>query len=336
MGRKLPVHGREKLKGLNLLRSKRLTALASAGSLALGAWGYLHQSGEVTVLDPTIERTTHEDNILRVASMMMEGKTATLAPLLGHMAHTRKWDAILLQEVTKDDTQVLNNDRYFGAWHVTFALGDIKQHLPDGGYGNAILTRQKPRDISKKVLPGSSMIDTAAHAYAGVGEDAIANVVKTIKNQAFSPTISNTKDALQESRVAVAETVTFNFFDRPVDIRFANSHIAGVAENANPAVHDTQYDGLFAFLEDNVSSKRPTIFCGDLNSPQQSYVYSLIDARLRPVPNDEPTTLGGRNIDVCASSNGGNGVLGLSEDLRIVRGLHSDHYAIEATWYPSP
>src|SRR5438046_2014588 len=120
-------------------RRMQAFALGTAAIVSFGAWKHFQKSGEYEKFDPTVNKPAQIDNILSIVDWNMHGQAATKWKQIGKLANHYHADAVALQEVTDSDARKLH--RHLKGWHVVFVLGDINQHILDGGYGNALLTR---------------------------------------------------------------------------------------------------------------------------------------------------------------------------------------------------
>lgn len=304
-----------------MLRRFSKVAAPIGAILVLGAWKSLERSGEYVRLGPKVNKPANIDNKLRIASWNMQGKASTRYDQIGKLVARKRLDAVALQEVTRNDAEVLSNK--FKTWNLIFVLGDRKQHILEGGYGNVLMTRQAPRDIHSNSMPGSTFLATVAGGTAGLGLDALTG------NTRFK----NTKDGLQESRAAVAATIKVKSGDGYRDVRLVTGHIAGVNKNAGPEIHNEQFKDFMKFIGRNTSDNYPTVVCGDFNSDPDAVEPALAENRMITVPNQKATTLGGDVFDYCGYHEAS--VLGLG-DLEVLDSPVTDHRPIIASWEIEP
>ena len=295
---------------------RRALALGTTAlALAAGTWAYLDRSGEVDHFYPTETQPVQIDDVTRVATWNMHGQARTREDEIGSLARGK--DAVALQEVTHDDAVDLS--RHFPAWHVVFALGDAKQHTLDGGYGNILMTRQAPRDIESKVLTGTTFLQSAANMFEGFWVD-VAEA---------DTSLNNTKDGLQESRVALAETIKMESGGQDIDVRLITAHITG---NQVENLHARQFKQLLGFIKGNMKRGRPTFVCGDFNSHPQEAVGLM--AQLGFSTNSTiDTSVEHKTIDYCFSD-GGEAIEG--SRVRFLPDYVTDHLAGQADFYGQP
>lgn len=256
--------------------------------VGLGVYQHFNQSGEYEHLEPTKNQYVQIDNNMRIGSWNMRGQARTRWRQISGLINDYDLDAMALQEVTADDINTLH--KHLRAFHIVFVEADSKQHILDGGYGDALITSQDPQNIQTRSFPGTPLLKSVIGAAEGLGQDIASG----------DTSFYYTKQGMQENRAAVAETIKVATDGKLVDARIMTSHIAGVRPE-----HKTQLHQLLDFIQDNESADRLTVFCGDMNTSSTQAIPAFANIRMVS-PQTGPTSVdGGGTIDHCAYYYGG-------------------------------
>lgn len=144
---------------------------AAAVVMAGFAWQSNERSGYVEQSGPVVEQPRQQHNGFRMATWNMHNEAEYRYAQLERLARHFKLDAIALQEVTHDDAETLR--WRLSDWHQTYVYGDGNQRVLEGGFGNLLLTRAKPRDIKTRSFPGTSTLDTISRTVTGAADDVV-------------------------------------------------------------------------------------------------------------------------------------------------------------------
>jgi exonuclease III len=309
------------------LRTRSLATFTAIGAFAIfgGAniYNRIEGAGSGKVIHAAEPITVHPNQDLRMCSLNMHDETATKLGMLANMIAKEDCDPIALQEVNKDDMDLLGS--YFPEFNIVTVVADaIKQQANKGGYGNVLMTRQEPRDVKRLSIKGTPL-DKGLMAAAG----------KILPNITTADAWASAGTALQEDRGAVAMTIKEDNDGEEKDLRVITSHIAGYKINDQPDFnlwkqHNEQFAELLAFIKDNTEEGRPTVFCGDLNASKEEVVPAFANiGYVVPTDGVEETLVDtGRVIDYCAVYDAG--VLGLGQ-VDVLKKYNTDHYALKLT-----
>lgn len=302
-------------------RWPRIATFAAVGVLALGgvkeAWDRIvNTSGEYTLVSPRHTVPQFIDGRHVVGDWNMHDETAARTDQIRVLAERHELDVIALQEVSADDARALSDE--LPDWYVAFVMGDRKQRPLEGGYGDVLMSRQKPEDIATASINGTSMVDSAIRAANGLFDD-IAEAATT-----GAVDLRHTKDGMQEYRAAIAFTVKVRDGNGELkDVRMMTGHIAH-----NEVVHAKQLQELMEFIKDNVKHGRPTIFCGDLNALPEEVILKFAELGFI-VPETRHTSLSHKTIDYCAYDP--EDVLGLGR-VTVLKQPRTDHFQLIGEW----
>ena len=223
-----------------------------AAFLAMGA-GYKtlsDKSGEVTVQQPAIELEANIDSHFNIVNLNSHKHIMRNTAELEEIMQDADADAVMLQEVmTKDASRLANR---FPTWYVSHVIGErLLQQPESGGYGNVIMTRQKPTDIKSRSIKVNPITDKIRNAAVEV----LDNVAR-----ADMP-IPNFDRLFEERRATLAMTnkvLTGN--NTLKDIRIMTTHISGVEPVASQ-----QMDVIEEEVTNEIKKGRPLVLCADLN-----------------------------------------------------------------------
>ena len=290
-------------------------AVVLAAVVGGGAWSYFDRSGEVEVTKPTKPIPENINPYHVQLSWNMFNQTDKRWKQVRSLIRKYQVDVAMLQEVSHADSQKIGER--FPEMHKTFVMADKKSQPANGGYGNLLITSQKPRDIKSISLSGSSIIEGSTQtAAAGV------KYAYYLGESDQSP-----DDEWQADRSAVAATISVRQGEELKDIRVITGHIAG-----NEKVHDKQLDSLLKFVKDETKEDRPTIFCGDLNDTPENVI-----PRFASIGFITPQTAGTwageshNTIDYCSYTTGG-AVLGLGSVAVLNEPYVTDHHSLVGAW----
>lgn len=300
---------------------------------AIGAYRHFsEQSGQLISYDPKVDAPALEDNILRIGSWNMEGRAARDFRLIARLGQQENLDVIDLQEVTADDAATLQD--LLPSWHQEFVKADSLQHgVADlahgdqGGYGDMILSRTRPYDIQRHVLPGTSWYNGLLGTITGASQDIITADIQ----------FTHTKAGRQENRIVLAETINVDYNNQPIPVREMTAHIAGL----NPT-HRDQESELLGFVDDNQSNTIPLVFAGDLNQGDNETINNFVNHKMQVVPSVGRTSLT-HNVAIDHAAYNPAGRLG-NPTLQVIHqiGNHrltkkdSDHYPIVVSFDLKP
>ncbi len=304
------------------VKLRKITAIGSAtliGAIGIGkaAWEVKDQSGEHTVYPPKQLGQVAVNNRLGLLSWNMHNETRWRIGEIEEIATQQELDVIALQEVNAKDAKRLQISTE--GWYVTYAMADAKTNFQSGGFGNVIMTRQRPKDIQTRPIDGTSYIQSVLGTVEGLFVD-VANAETSLENAA---------DGSQEDRVALAMTINSRDGDKDIETRFITAHIASNREvgyiYGHQKIHKSQMSELKDFIKDNLRKGRPTFVCGDLNAPPEEVIPWFRSMDFTVVRTD-PTFAGGRQtLDYCAYNPGAEGLLTL-ENGRVMKNHITDHH----------
>jgi exonuclease III len=309
------------------LRPRSLATCMAVGTLAVfggtNIYNRIEEAGSGKVIHAAEPVTVHPDQDLQMCSLNMHDETANKLGMLTKMISKEDCDPIALQEVNKDDMDLLGS--FFPEFNIVTVVADaIKQQPKNGGYGNVLMTRQQPRDIKRLSIKGTPL-DKGLLAAAG----------KILPNITVAEAWASASTALQEDRGAVAMTIKVDDVGKDKDLRVITSHIAGLNINGQPDFnlwkqHNEQFAKLLGFIKDNTEKGRPTVFCGDLNASKEEVVPAFANlGYVVPTDGVEETLVDtGEVIDHCAVYEAG--ILGLGQ-VEVLKKYKTDHYALKLT-----
>lgn len=222
----------------------------------------------------------------------------------------------LMQEVKPSDKLSRRN------WYTVPVTAEPLQH---GGQGIAAMVYgQRPTDAKQVVFDGTDFVESAIGMLEG----------------AISP-IRSTSDGWQEKRAVMAFTIKGKFYNRlkkkfeVKDERIMNTQIAGASKKGQDPlrrqVNIAQFAGLLRVMASNDKDGRPTIICGDLNTPPEKVITRFSNLGFI-VPGTRGTMVANETEinDYCGYKP--EGLLGMAR-VRVVKMRHngkseSDHNAI--------
>jgi endonuclease/exonuclease/phosphatase family metal-dependent hydrolase len=289
------------------IRSFAAAALTLAG-VSYGVHAYTNDPGQVDSYAPRHPIAPAIDDTLRIGSWNMHNEAAARANQISKFIRTDRLDALLLQEVNRQDAVRLST--LLPQYNQKFVLADVNQHPLEGGYGNMIISRQPLRDVHTQSFQGTGPVRTLTETSTIASNDAWGD-------QSFT----NVFDGRQESRAAISGTIKMRSQGRLRDVRIATAHIAG---GLYPDIHRSQFKSLFKFIADETTSDRPTIFCGDLNAGDNEVMPA--SAQIKFIPDINPgrtSTSSPKKIDHCIYSDAGM----LQIPRIMVTKFRTDHYA---------
>lgn len=262
---------------------RRKIAVVGAAALALFAgnfvWNKLDNAGDVSSYGPTQPINPVIDNVLRAGSWNMHNELSARFDDIREILDGHKLDVLALQEVGANDARKLQYE--FPDWYTTFVMADSKVEPLEGGYGNVLMSRQKPENISSTVIDGTSMSDSVVRFFSGLGVDmAQANTALT-----------RAKEGVQEDRASVAITIKIQSGSEQRDVRVITGHIS-----AHHDFHEKQLQEQMEFVRENVKDGRPLVFLGDMNSSPSEFIPEAADIGMI-TPETAETSLSGRVID---------------------------------------
>ncbi|MGI9027951.1 MAG: endonuclease/exonuclease/phosphatase family protein [Candidatus Saccharimonadales bacterium] len=296
--------------------------LAVAGAMAATALGgvvyhevgdYFDKSGIVTSSDPIDPQPADIDSIHAVGSWNMHNETAERLNEIKYFAASNQLDVVALQEVNAEDFDLLKTE-FQDNWYLRYVLADTKQEVTSGGFGNVLMSRQQPKDVTTLSIEGDSFDDTLTTTVASASKDIVA----------LDSSFKNSREAMVENRAAIAFTVQAYDGNQLRDIRVMTAHIAG-----KRAVHGAQLQKIVEFVKENTKEDRPTVVCGDLNGIKRTVIPAF--AKIGFItPITGPTAVRQhKTLDYCSYSEAG--VIGLPE-VTISQKYTTDHHAIVARW----
>lgn len=290
--------------------------------LALGAIGVasvfmlapsLEESGSFSQTGPASPRAGEIDRKHVQLSWNMHNETKERSKQIKNLIEANDVDAALLQEVSKDDFEYLA--KRMADYYSTFVMADNMSNPRDGGFGNVIITKQKPRDIKTTSMDGPGFLSGIIYTIPGLRQD----VAQAKTN------FENTKKPWKSDRSSVALTIDVGQGNKTTDLRIINSHIDG-----DQRVHAKQFSKLTAFIKNQSKKGRPTIFCGDLNSSPDAVIPAMTEIGLI-TPQTDPTQIPPESkvLDYCSYTT--SNILGLAE-VNVLRKPHTDHYPLISEW----
>lgn len=298
---------------------RTLAIIGGIGVIAAGAVGYneardyFSSSGTLAISNPADPRPADIDENHIVGSWNMHNETASRLDEIREFAETNKIDVLALQEVNKEDFELLKSE-FENGWFLRYVLADTKQEVDAGGFGNVLMSRQKPEDVETLSIEGDSFNDTVTSTVASATKDVVS----------LSQDFPKAREVMRENRAAIAFTVQAYDGNQLKDIRVITTHIAGQLD-----VHSEQLQKLITFAKKNTKQDQPTILCGDLNGLKREIIPTF--ARIGYItPVTGPTLVSQRKtIDYCPYYEAG--VLGLPE-VTVSQKYKTDHHAILAKW----
>jgi endonuclease/exonuclease/phosphatase family metal-dependent hydrolase len=135
----------------------------------------------------------------------------------------------------------------------------------------------------------------------------------------------NTKKPWKSDRSAIALTVGIGQGSGSSGIRIINSHIDG-----DPRVHNKQFSKLTSFIKNQSKEGRPTIFCGDLNSPPEIVIPAMAEIGfITPQTGSTQIPPKSNVLDYCSYTT--SETLGLA-NVKVLDKPHTDHYPMLIEW----
>ncbi len=318
-----PVNKNE-AKRMNPTMWRRIGASAAsalvAASLAWGTYEHFDTSGDLISKKPTKLANPTNDDKVTVLTMNLEGKAYEHRYGIKEIVEDQNVDVAMFQEVERNDVDRLH--KFFPSSYMNYVLASRWTHALQGGYGNLIMSELEQTDVEHKSLAGNSAGDKIKHWLKGTPQDIAGLDLSATK----------TVEASQEPRAIVSSITTFDSSYGPRKVEFANTHLGGDPAGNGPKVHDQQFDETLEVAEQNDQEGQGSIICGDLNSWREKLTFDFAEKGYVLSESDGPTTLSGKDIDLCAYKS--NGVLGLAttETLNDVDDPRSDHYGVVVTW----
>ncbi len=282
------------------------------GGLSIAAWQLFDKSGDVEKIEPIHPKQQEIDETHRQLSWNMHNEAAKRWRQINTLIQEKDLDVAVLQEVSRKDFKKLASR--LPDFYVTYAMADAKSKPDEGGYGNLIISKQKPRDVKGLSLTGSKFLSGVVHTVTGLTQDAAYANTK----------LSQTGKGFQADRSALAMTLSVRRGEELEDVRVITSHIAG-----DERVHDEQFSDLLDFVRKETAPNRPTVFCGDLNSTPENVIPNFAELGfITPETGGTWTGPSNRTIDYCAYKP--NEVFGLGKVAILPE--KTDHYALLGTW----
>lgn len=304
----------------------RLARVAALGAVALAAgslvWHHYNGDNSFEYYPPTapnkvLADTINNDGVQRYISWNVAGYAALYSPQIKYLRAHYRADGLALQEVTGNDAKLLR--KLLPDSYVVYKEADGHQQPTEGGYGDALITWQRPRDLKGKLLPGNGYLKTVVGWATGLGQDV-----------AHADTgITDTRNGFQEKREVMAVTLETKIAGRTVPVRLMNGHIAG---HVDRPLHNRQAKDIFQFMKDNSNKKYLSVFIGDLNS-ENPEVRTLAKKYGLTSPATGATTRTGKSADHVVYTSGPDfgparfTILPRPDDA-------SDHNPIEVEYYP--
>ncbi len=306
------ISSQEKKRKKPLKTMFAIGAIATAFALAPG----IDKSGNLEQASPISPANSAIDGKHIQLSWNMHNETKKRIPQIKKLMSKYQVDAALLQEVNRDDFRALAKkmpDHY-----MSYVMADAKSKPIEGGFGNLIISRQKPRDVRTISLDGTNILGGVIHAVSGFKQDIAQANTK----------LDTTRQAWLADRSAIAMTLAMQDGDGLKDVRVINSHIDG-----DERVHDRQFNNLLKFINRNKKDGRPAFFCGDLNTSPEEALPQLAEIGMIS-PQTVPTQAveGGRVLDYCSYIT--ENTVGLA-DVEVLPNPKTDHYPLIATWQAS-
>ncbi len=281
------------------VRQSIIGRLALVGALAITVPFNVSMSidaDKTVVMNPAEQLISdNHDGEFRVATFNTAGKLNTLSNL-AKVYESEKLDVVCLQEVYEKDLKYARSQ--FASSQIIFFNADGVVGVRRGGFGNAIISRQKISD------------------YYNYRIDGWTNFSKILPQ--------DIKDFRKEQRsVAFADYRIDAGADKPTNIRIINTHTAG---------NSRQHRDVRDFIKHNKDNSKITIFCGDLNA-----VPPIVKNDVLPVKDGWNIkalgqTSGGHQIDYLATNFGDISKTLIHYDYKFVASarpdlnLGSDHY----------
>lgn len=309
-------------------RCRQPVQVFAMAGLAIAAYsGYqaadehFSRSGEGTLIPAIKPSFGSIDNQFNIGSWNAQGKIRFRIKQLQEFNEDDNLDALALQEVTVEDAQLIR--KQFKNWNVYSMLADTKQEALSGGYGNILMTRQKPTNAETESLKGESFKVTVAKTTA-------AGVIDLSH---LDTRFSRSRQSMRENRAIGGFTIQAFNGVKPVDIRVITTHLSN-HKDTNPQ-HAEQ---AFKFIDKNTSDDYATIVCGDFNMVPKAAVKLFTDHQYRvdytaATTYDKTGRSPGKTIDYCAYH--GIDMIGLSDTQRRLQ-YRTDHYAIVSKWKLEP
>lgn len=296
---------------------RELKVFTALGAVTIGGFfGYrvlTDNSGEYRIHEPTVPKEFAIDNQHVMLSWNMHSETPKHLQEIKGLINQNELDVITLQEVNARDVAYLNAN--IPDWYITHIVADDNAKLNVKGFGNAIMSRQEPKDIEVLTINGTTFDETISRTVKGAIEDFVQT----------ETSLKNTKSGRQEKRAALALTVKVREgqSDNLQDVRIITSHIAGKL-----VVHQEQFEKLMQFIEENHQDSRPTIFCGDLNSIPKNVIPRFAELGFI-TPETDGTSVNGAVIDYCSYDE--ERTLGLGR-VAVLDDYKTDHHPLLARW----
>jgi endonuclease/exonuclease/phosphatase family metal-dependent hydrolase len=300
-------------------RAAAVGLICLAGAAGYGGKSLINESGQSTLYMPAQVQEQVIDNHMGVVDWNMHNEVLSHTGQLRKLMARNKADVVTLQEVNANDAQKLA--RKFPRWYTSFVIGErLLQQPNSGGYGNVIMTRQKPTNIKTQSITSDSLFSKAKHMTFGLFDDvAHANT-----------SAPKMKEGMQERRAIIAETIQVRDADKLRDVQIITTHIAGIDRIGNP-----QMDKVEKFVKKVSKEGLPTIFCADLNDIPEEVIPRFTKLGFIVPQTNTPTTVEtGITVDYCMYRE--EGVLGLGSVNVSPPGIETDHRALSAEWDAKP
>jgi endonuclease/exonuclease/phosphatase family metal-dependent hydrolase len=274
----------------NISLKTKLAIGVTCLTAALGSyWHFLGQeTGRIDSYEPSSPVSTHMDNRLIMGSWNMHDEALSRASDIEAAIEKHKLDVLALQEVSYEDYKGIQSYGGLTNMYMTYVTADARVRPLEGGYGNVLITAQKPENVESDAVGGTSLLAGAVGMVAGLGVD-VAQA---------DTSLNDTKEASQENRAILsADVQTLDNQDRIQDTRTVTTHIAG-----DHFIHYRQFGKVRDSLVKNSASDIPLVFCGDLNEQAYSKVTEYFKPLSLKVPRTGHTSTSNQTIDYCAYS----------------------------------
>lgn len=280
--------------------------VAVTGVLGWAAYDHFAgDSGELTHWDPSVETKSMVDGKNVVLSWNVKNEASDLLDEIEQSIDAFNPDVFAMQEISKDDAAALH-DRFPG-WYVYFVMADGKYR--DGGFGNAMMSRQSIEDIERFVIDGNSVPDEGKRTVTGALNTSTKEII----------------DATQEDRVVFGGNIDIATSDGEAQLRILNLHISG-----DKQIHLRQFNELKDIIIKQKKKGIETLVVGDFNSSFDQVAQNFTQEGFI-VPQTGPTTKGAepKPIDFYMQQADVDGPLGMPT-VKVVPMVGSDHNMIYA------
>lgn len=297
---------------------KKIATYLAIGTLAIGAgvagtWEYLnHKSGEHIHLKAKHKDEPYIDGQINLLTWNMHDETPAHIQDIKKLQTDYGLDAIMLQEVGKDDLEYLHDE--ITNSDIVYVQGDPRARIEKSGLGNVIITQQSPHRIRSSVIHGTSTVESAMGFIGGLANDVWGGIADA------NPSLKNAKDGVQENRGALSENIEVKDGRQNIDITTMTSHISGMK-----LVHDRQFKTLMKFITKNTKNGTPAFFCGDLNESQSSTIKKFASIGMITALTTKTTKNRSFPKDYCAYNSAGKTSL---DTAKVLYKYYTDHYPV--------